>query len=332
MGRGKHITQDEANFILALAAQDDPVAKIAEAVRRSPSAVRKIIKQKGLAIPKGKRGRPSKLGPKVIRGLIRRALTGRYSARDLVNGYQLPVGVRRVQQILHNSAWLSWKKGVVGPPLTASQKENRVKFARKYMTRGGFSWGSVVFSDEKRFNLDGPDGRAYYWHDVRVEPRYFSKRQRGGGSVMVWGAMSRRGTVALVAVSKKMDSQLYTAILEEHLLGPADELYPNGYTFQQDGASPHTAKASSEWFFEHGVAVLDWPSKSPDLNVIENLWGDLVLEVYKNFKEYNNELELLGAVKKAWKNVTIERCEKLVDSMKNRCISVIEGKGKMTKY
>ena len=37
--------------------------------------------------------------------------------------------------------------------------------------------------------MDGPDGWAYYWHDMRTEPKVFSKRQSGGGSVMVWGAI-----------------------------------------------------------------------------------------------------------------------------------------------
>ena len=37
----------------------------------------------------------------------------------------------------------------------------------------------------KKFNLDGPDGLAYYWHDLRMEELTFSRRQQGGGSVMV---------------------------------------------------------------------------------------------------------------------------------------------------
>lgn len=41
-----------------------------------------------------------------------------------------------------------------------------------------------MWSDEKKFNLDGQDGFVYYLHDLSREPKVFSERQGGGASLM----------------------------------------------------------------------------------------------------------------------------------------------------
>ena len=53
---------------------------------------------------------------------------------------------------------------------------------------------NVLFSDEKKFNLDGLDDWAYYWYDIRKEPQTFFSGQQGRDYFIVSGLFSSNGT------------------------------------------------------------------------------------------------------------------------------------------
>lgn len=81
---------------------------------------------------------------------------------------------------------------------------------------------------------------------------------------------------------------------------------------------------SKEFFTEQGIEVLDWPSKSPDLNPIENLRSILSRVVYANGKQYDSVPELQSALQRAWSRLSLDLMATLVRSMSRRCVEVLE--------
>ena len=120
---------------------------------------------------------------------------------------------------------------------------------------------------------------------------------------MIWAEFSSRGTAAAVRIHGTMDSVKYIKIQELSFPFVAEK-HNNQYTFQQDNAAIHTSNVTKDFFFNHGIMVLPWPSPSPDLKPMENLWGMLVRMVYEGFKQYDGYSTFVNAIADAWDKIS----------------------------
>lgn len=137
----------------------------------------------------------------------------------------------------------------------------------------------------------------------------------------------------------------YQNILATHMLPWArDKMAPN-WIFQQDGDSKHmSARMTGKrvhlpdgrfvrtpgWFLLNCVRTMKWPSYSPDINPIENLWS--IVKSKLRGKRFQNKEELWTAIQNAWNDIPIETCISLIDSLPNRINSIILARGGHTKY
>ncbi|CAD7001568.1 unnamed protein product [Ceratitis capitata] len=193
-------------------------------------------------------------------------------------------------------------------------------------------WQYVVFSDEKKFNLEGPDGYSYYYHDLRKVEHLLDRLHSRVGGVMVWGAVSYYGHCELQFLTPKMNAKDYNCVLKtafpffRNLFGNLE------WHFQRDNAPIHTAHTVKSWIREEKVKVLEWPPYSPDLNIIENVWGWLARKVYEGGKQYSTKEELITGIKLAWSMISLDYLQKLYESLPNRMCEVLVNKGGTTHY
>ena len=105
----------------------------------------------------------------------------------------------------------------------------------------------------------------------------------------------------------------------------------------EDGAPYHQGSATSRrnqyekdgW---NGWGPGTWPSNSPDLNPIENLWHRLRTNIRKRKLKPLKKEELIVALKEEWEKLDMQVVNDLIDSMPRRLQAVIDAKGGSTKY
>ena len=194
----------------------------------------------------------------------------------------------------------------------------------------------VWFSDEAHFCLNGKVNRqnCRIWASEKPEDVY--QLPLHSPRVTVWCAMSASGIIGPFwfetsdGTTTTVTTDRYISDLNKFLKelrragGGAGDGDQGSWWFQQDGASPHTAKLTLAWLQEHfGDRVISrktshpWPPHSPDLTPLDFfLWGYLKSKVYQG--DPQNLTELKRAIKKEVRGISRETCAKVLREVGKR--------------
>lgn len=148
-----------------------------------------------------------------------------------------------------------------------------------------------------------------------------------------WGWMSSMGPGELIEFGGRMNSATYKEILKDVMLPTVRNVYPEGQIyFIQDNCSVHKSNMVREWLAQQNdITVIEWPSKSPDLNLIENLWGQMVLNW--DTSEVRTRQNLDNEVMRSWELMRLSNmCSNMVSGMKHRLELVLQNEGYPLKY
>ena len=284
---------------------------------------------------KKKRGLKRSIGKRTERRMKRtvtRLLTSgeKVTARKVKEKCELDVNVWTVQRTLHRIG-LKYAKAKKKITLTKKHKGARLECAKRWLTKH-VDFKKVIFTDEKRFKFDGPNGWCTW--SRRGEPVVLNKQQMGGGGVMVWGMIFANGNIWLEWLKGRQNSKSYKQLLEEKALPRIRREMGKDFVLQQDNCSIHVSKLMKEWMAKMNMTSLKWSARSPDLNLIENVWEMQVQLVYDG-PEITKEAQLWEQILGAKKEL-IETCRDVIvhmfDHYEERLIKVIEKKGDITDY
>lgn len=269
----------------------------------------------------------------VLSHLRQRTRTAVETARETVGTHGQFISSNTVRRRL-KSAGLRARRPYHGIVLTRDHRRARLNWARAHLRFTRADWANVLFTDESRFNVQGSDGRVRVYRrrgERYTEPCVVERDQFRGGSVMIWAGISLHLKTPLVVVRGNLNAARY----QDEILRPVviPVIHQNrGMTLMHDGATSHTALTTRTLLRQRGVNVLPWPSKSPDLNPIENIWDELGRRVYRSPNPPVNPMELQDRLLQEWANMPVAFFRNYIMSMRSRCLAVIRANGGHTRY
>ncbi|KAI4873299.1 hypothetical protein NFI96_000469 [Prochilodus magdalenae] len=186
------------------------------------------------------------------------------------------------------------------PFLRPHHKQSRLRYAKAHLDK-------VLWTDETKIELFGHNKGRYAWRKKNT-------------------ALQEKHLLPTV----KFDGGEYQETLETNVQESVTKLkLRQGWIFQQDNDPKHCSKSTNAFMQRNKYNVLEWPSQSPDLNIIENLWCHLKRAVYARKSSNLNELEMF--CKEEWSKIPSATIQTLIRSFRKRLEAVISAKGGSTK-
>ena len=318
-------------------------ARMLSVARGTVSKVMNAFKREGkTSSEKHKSGRKMKMSERARRTLKRivredRKTTAPKITAELNKHLQDPVSTKTVRRELHKSGFHG-RAGIRKPLLSKTNVSKRLEWCKNLQNWSLEQWKNVIFSDESSFSLFPTTGRVYVWRQPK-EAFYpdclLPTVKHGGGSVMIWGAISWKSAGPMITLHGRINSRDYLGILGNQVHPMVRELFPEGNAiFQDDNAPIHTARIVKDWHEEHSNEVehLIWPPQSPDLNIIEHLWSILEIQVRSRFPPPSSLKELEDVLAEEWDKIPLETIHNLYESIPRRIDAVIAAKDGPTPY
>lgn len=314
---------------------------ISKLVGVSKSTVYRVLKARGLHTKETHNGPKKKLSVRKEQHIVRKFSDKKFliasdATRWVKSRHELSVSEETVRRLLGKNNIKSYNR-LKKPALTKRHMMTRLSFCKVVGNWDLTDWKKIIFSDESKFNLHGADSASRVW--CRANQRFDQAnikavKKFGGGNVMVWGCITSSGVGKIVKISNKMNSAEYCEVLYKGFIGTLEMygLRPKSVIFMQDNAACHTSAATKNWFSINKIQVLDWPSVSPDLNPIENVWDYLNKQLRSRKQVFTNHEEIWKILQEEWYLIPREYISRLYFSMCNRIELVKKANGGITKY
>lgn len=262
----------------------------------------------------------------------------------------------RAARLAAHSQGMKRLKALRGKPkkeLSAATRCKRLEFCQQHKKT---SWGSVMFTDRKKFAFSYPGSKV---HPVTWVVNGGERRANAvnhASVVNVYAGFTRFGMTKLHVVAgttghkttfankkgvvaRNITASEYQAVLEQTLLPEGRRLFStqgiSSWVLQQDNDPTHKRAPDivKQYNQKHHCSIrvlANWPPSSPDLSLIENIWSflqskldSLGCQTFQAFKD---------ALVREAKLINTVFSQKLFDGMPMRVKDCLKRQGDLTRH
>lgn len=205
----------------------------------------------------------------------------------------------------------------------------RLKFALKFR-HWTDEWLNVVFMDEKTVQTYA-NGKVLVKRRVNERYKYenlsLDEKQNTRNKANIFGFVSFEGPNKMHSVSTNFNGVQFERIMRKSVTH-----FKENSIILMDNAKIHNK--GKQYLRDSEVTVLDFPAKSNDLNIIENIWAEIQKKLNRKLRNItvSSKDQLLKLVAESWGEVPTDFIKNCILSMPKRMEEVIRVAGKPTRF
>ncbi|GFS57511.1 transposable element Tcb2 transposase [Trichonephila clavipes] len=221
-------------------------------------------------------------------------------------------------------------RSATGPMVSTQTVRNRLDGVGLYARR---SMVCVRLTSRHRRDRSG---RIFIWRvrGSRNNPAFVHESVRfGGGGVLVYGGYSIDGRTDLCIIRDgPLTARRYRNEILRPIVVPYAAAIGDDFILMDDNCMPHRANLVEDFLFEVRIVRMEWPACSPDMNPIEHVWDALGRRVAGRQPPPQTPQELERALLEEWDRIPQLVINSFIDSMPQRCSTLLAVRGNHTPY
>lgn len=337
---GRHLTAEDTALIIKMSSEGKTQKHIAQHFNVSQSTVNYKLSmwRDENRIDRRKTTRKLKVSDNIMQEIKNNVQSDPYlTIAELKEKLELPLCKSTISKYLGKldlKSHIVPRKFIVKPIPAAK----RVEFAKEHKDRTVEQWSRFVFTDESGMDNSGKlFNRVRRPRGTRFDPKHIRREANPTLKRVNWFSWITYDGPGEIHFVDRMNSERYCWIISHMISTLKEHFGDDNFYIIHDNAKFATSEATKKHIIQNKLEkyFVEFPTYSPDANIIENPWAIIKKRVKKEINNGNQpqtEEDFLDLIATKWNGLEVEIVRNLYRSLPTRMLLIIEAQGQLIKY